>query len=604
MPLVRSPCRVALGLVLMGGAVLPAWAAAAGVSAVPLPVPSVVSLAPGVTYQRDVFAGDEVIHVVRVAPRGLASLDPIVVSGAISTRGDLSRATLAAAPGGAVASVNGDFFNFLQAYPSGLTITRGAGVVSTPNPLRSSLLIAPTGVLSLLRAALSASWVPIAGNGTAISAPGSISGINRPAAYASEVILFTPGYGATIARLPSRLPAGTSGAIPISEDSATIAPDTTGQLQPNGVITGTVVANGTGRAVRIPRSDLVLTGVGAAAAAIGARLPPGARVSVSIRIAGIAPGALALGGGPALVVGGHPIHTAGEGFTATQLVVRSERTAVGQTGDGTDLLVTAEGPGQGSPGITVPQQADLMARLGARVAMAMDSGGSSQMIAGGKEVMPWAHPRAISTAMVVRYTGVRIAALSAPVSPNHDGVDDRVAVPVVVPSPGTLRITLSAPHRATISLMDRVVPAVPISVPIDPIQLGLPDGTYQLNASLTPPLGAVSSDHQLVVVDRTLGDLSARPFLRNGQPEEQLDFRLARSAAVTIRVTTRAGRTLGVIVAARHLAPGHHAIIWNQRIGRAIISGGAAIIVDATTRFGTHGLIAPVELLRPRHPAH
>jgi hypothetical protein len=141
-------------------------------------------------------------------------------------------------------------------------------------------------------------------------------------------------------------------------------------------------------------------------------------------------------------------------------------------------------------------------------------------------------------------------------------------------------------------------------VDIDPVQLGLPDGTYQLNAVLTSLLGSVSSDHQLVVVDRTLADLHTRPFLRNGRPDEQIGYRLTRSAAVTIRVTTRAGRTLGVLVAARRFAAGHHNVIWNQRIGRAIVTGGADIVVEATTRFGTHGLIARVVLARPRRAAH
>ncbi len=599
MPLARSPLRVAVGLVLLVSAALPTWAAAAGVTAAPLQLPAVVSLAPGITYQREVLAGGQVVHVIRVSPKGLATLEPIVVSGVTSSRGDLASATRARTPAGAVASVNGDLFNFRQAYPSGLTITPSKGLVSTPNPLRSSLLIAPDGALALQRAVLSGSWEPIAADGTRLAPPRNINGINRPAVHASEYILFNPGYGATIAPLPVHLPAGATGPTPTKEDSATIAPDQPGPLEPNSAITGTVIANSSGRSVRIPPSGLVLTGVGAAGASIATSLPVGTRVSLITGIAGITPGTLAIGGGPALVVNGHPIHAAGEGFTASQLVTRSERTAIGQTAAGTDLLVTAQGPSQGSPGNTVPQQADLMARLGARVAIAMDSGGSSQMIVNGTDVMPWSTPRAISTAVVVRYSGVRIMSLSAPISPNNDGVNDRANVPIIVPSPGTLVVTLTASHRAPITVMDRVVLAMPIRVSIDPIRLGLPDGTYHLNASLTPLLGAVSTDSQPVVVDRTLGDLHTRSLLRNGQPQEHVAFRLWRSAAVTIRVTTRAGRTLGVIIARRFPA-GPHTTIWNQRIGRAIVTGGVDIVALATTRFGTHGLIARVGLLRPR----
>jgi hypothetical protein len=165
-------------------------------------------------------------------------------------------------------------------------------------------------------------------------------------------------------------------------------------------------------------------------------------------------------------------------------------------------------------------------------------------------------------------------------------------------------VTLTAAHRAPIALFAGAVPAVPMSVAIDPLRLGIPDGTYRLDASLTPVLGTVSSDHQQVVVDRTLGDLHARPFLRSGQPAEHIDFRLARSATVTIRVTTRAGRILGVIVASRRLTPGHHTIAWNQRIGRRMFSGGLAITAVATTGFGTGGLVARVVLPRQRGRAH
>ena len=595
---VRGPHRLALGLAFAASVVMPGWAAASGPSPLPLPTPATQELAPGVTYQRLVIAGGEVIHVVRIAPRGLASIDPIMVSGAVDTRGDLARATRALESGGAVASVNGDFFNFDQAYPSGLTVTRAAGVVSTPNPLRSSLLIAPSGLLSLERPVLAATWMPIDAAGTPLAPAGTIAGINRPAVHASEVLLFTPAYGSAIAGLPRRLPAGVSGPTPTAEDSATVVPDAPGPLAPNQTVTGTVVANTSARSARIPAGDLVLTGIGPAAASIATRLPVGRRVSLVARIAGVGPGTQALGGGPALVVGGHAVHNAGEGFVAGQLVPRSQRTAIGQTANGTDLMVSAEGPGQGSPGITVPQQADLMARLGARTAIAMDSGGSSQMIVNGADVMPWAQPRAISTAAVVQYAGVRLLPLTVPLSPNGDGVEDRADIPVLIPSPGTLQVTLTAAGRPSRMLLERAVPAVPLEVPIDPLRLGIPDGTYHLSAALTTVMGAVSRDTQVIVVDRTLGSLHARPLVSHHRPELQVGFRLARAAAVTVRVTTRAGRLIAVLLGPRRLTAGAHGLVWNQRRGRGTVSGGVDVVVQAASAVGTHGLVVPVGLLR------
>jgi len=578
--------------------------AAAGVSAIPSPIPALQTLAPGITYQREVIAGGEVIHVVRIAPGGLTTLQPVFVSGAVDARGDLARATRTLGSQGAVASVNGDFFNFDQAYPSGLTITAGQGLASTPNPLRSSLLIAPSGLLGLGRVRLAASWTPVATDGSALAATGTISGLNQPAVYPSEVMLFTPAYGRAIAPLPARLPAGTAGRTPTAEDSATIAPDEPGLLEPNQARTGRVVANSTARGARIPAGDLVLTGVGPAAASIAARLPVGARVRLQVLIGGLAPGTQALGGGPAIVVGGHAVHNAGEGFVPGQLTPRSQRTAIGQTATGIDLLVTVEGPGQRSPGITVPQQADLMARLGARTAIAMDSGGSSQMIVNGADVMPWSSPREISTAAVVRYAGVRVSRLAAPISPNGDGVDDTVHAGITVPSPGTLVVALGAAHRRTLTLFDGAVAAVPTGVGLNPARLGLPDGSYRLTATLTTTTGAVSRDTRVVVVDRTLGHLVARRLIRRGAPHEQIIFRLARAATVTVRITTRAGRLLAVPLSRRRLGAGSHAVVWNQRHGRSLVSGGAVVTVTATTALGTHGLTEPIALARAPRGHH
>jgi hypothetical protein len=416
--------------------------------------------------------------------------------------------------------------------------------------------------------------------------------------YPSEVMLFTPAYGPAIAPLPTRLPAGTAGRAPATEDSATIVPDAPGLLEPNQVRTGTVIANSAARGVRIPAGGFVLTGVGPAAASIAARLPVGGRVRLQVPIGGVAPGTQALGGGPAIVVGGRAVHNAGEGFVPGQLTPHSQRTAIGQTVNGIDLLVTAEGPGQGSPGITVPQQADLMARLGARTAIAMDSGGSSQMIVNGADVMPWASPRAISTAAVVRYAGVRVNTLAAPISPNGDGVGDAANVGITVPSSGTLVVTLGAARRRPLTLFAGAVPAVPTAVGLDPARLGVPDGSYRLTATLTTTTGAVSRDTRAVIVDRTLGHLVARRLIRRRAPKEQIAFRLARAATVTVRFTTRAGRLLASPLRRRRLAAGPHALVWNQRRGRTLVSGGVVITVTATTALGAHGLTESIALAR------
>ncbi len=122
---------------------------------------------------------------------------------------------------------------------------------------------------------------------------------------------------------------------------------------------------------------------------------------------------------------GRPIADAGEGLTASQTDQRTARTAVGQTQGGTFLLVTAEGPAQGSRGITAAEQAQLMADLGARVAVAMDAGGSAQMNLGTRPVMDWgASPRSLSTVVALDSRGLSLDEIPRRVTPNADRVDD------------------------------------------------------------------------------------------------------------------------------------------------------------------------------------
>ena len=132
---------------------------------------------------------------------------------------------------------------------------------------------------------------------------------------------------------------------------------------------------------------------------------------------------------------GRAITSAGEGFTSSQLDGHTARTAVGQTADGTVLLVTSEGPQQGSRGTPWPSRPSLMAGLGARTAIGMDSGGSALMAIGDRLVIPWSSERPISDALVVDYGGVQLSAPAAKISPNRDGVDDSTQTVVHTPLP-------------------------------------------------------------------------------------------------------------------------------------------------------------------------
>ncbi len=84
----------------------------------------------------------------------------------------------------------------------------------------------------------------------------------------------------------------------------------------------------------------------------------------------------AIGGGPLLVADGRPVFDAKESFAATTLNQRNARSAIGQLSDGRLLLVSVEG---GSPaysvGMTNYELGVALARLGARTAMGLGTGG-------------------------------------------------------------------------------------------------------------------------------------------------------------------------------------------------------------------------------------
>ena len=124
-------------------------------------------------------------------------------------------------------------------------------------------------------------------------------------------------------------------------------------------------------------------GIGSAGPTLVSEFPVGQQVALTPGLLGLPPGALnAIGGGPSLVSGGAAVARPTIGYTSSQLDARTSRPAVGQTAQGSLMLVTAEGPSQGSPGLTVADQARQMISLGAATAFAIDAGGSAQLAVG------------------------------------------------------------------------------------------------------------------------------------------------------------------------------------------------------------------------------
>jgi hypothetical protein len=161
-----------------------------------------------------------------------------------------------------------------------------------------------------------------------------------------------------------------------------------------------VVGFSTGRPV-IPHDGYAL----AAAAAqqdLLTRLWRGQRVTLALRLT---PAGLqhALQGGPRLVRGGRVfIPYAWEEFSSAFTGMRTARSAIGITAAGKVLLVTADGRTRRSTGMSLPEIAEVMRRLGAVDAMNLDGGGSATLVVGGRVVnaLPAGGERTVSSMLV------------------------------------------------------------------------------------------------------------------------------------------------------------------------------------------------------------
>jgi Phosphodiester glycosidase len=582
-------------IVLAALAAAPAAALAQGpVTALPpARPPAVLEIAPGIGYQRQVQGDGQVVHVVRAAPSPRVGLAPALAAGSPLRRGPLTAAIGARLNTGVVAGMNGDFFSYDTNSPSGVVLIDG-DLVHEPEASRPALVMPPTGVLASATLVLQGRFQAIDPTGVRRFAIRAFAGINRPPLRGSEAILYTPAFGAAT-------PASGS----VYEVSVRL--DQPGPLAPNLARTGTVVAAAQGGGMPIAAGNVVLAGVGSSGPPLVAELPVGQGVSLSPGLLGLPADALnAIGGGPALVSGGSPAGRPSIGYTSSQLDARTSRSAVGQTAQGSLLLVTAEGPSQGSPGLTVAEQAGLMTSLGATTAFAMDAGGSAQLAVWNDLVIPWSAPRSLSDVVLLSYDGVTLQPLPFRLSANGDHVDDSATEVVRSPVPGVAAVTIArrTGRPAKRLWQGRLGPGA-ATVNIDPRRLRLGDGVYVVVAKLTPDDGSSETEQRRrVIFDRTLSALTARSSTtgagRRARGRLAVGFRLLRPARVTVKVLSSSGSTIATLAGNRPLRQGRKRVVWNRRRGDALVSGTVQVTVEARSRFGTTGLQRSAVLKSPK----
>ncbi len=215
-------------------------------------------------------------------------------------------------------------------------------------------------------------------------------------------------------------------------------------LSMNTEVTGTVTKLNTGGSSRIPDDGVVVAATGSIGERLHQQVRPGEQVTVrlSSRLDWDAATDAAVAG-PPLVRDGRPVgqdEWNAQGFGPQHNTVDHPRTAVGFTGAGRALLVTADGRQPGySVGLTMPELRNLMLQLGAHDALSLDGGGATTMATHDRVVNHPSdpRPRGVSNSLVVR------SVFDVP-----GGVRD--ACPDQVPDPGFEDLAGSV-HRRTVA---------------------------------------------------------------------------------------------------------------------------------------------------------
>ncbi|WP_408994996.1 phosphodiester glycosidase family protein [Streptomyces europaeiscabiei] len=362
---------------------LSAWSVLAGaalVGAAPASgAPRAVSVAPGVEYTHfDIRAAKGLTHahVLSVDLRNRQVGVGLLYPGKVAARATVSRLATSA---GAVAGVNGDFFNNTETQHPGVAAT-GAPVgpaIAGGHTLKAAVPKGQRFGPSLPPGTSTEDVLGVTTDGTArldsIALDGSVTtsegdlplrGLNQYALPVGSVGAFTPDWG-SVSRMRAVCGTDTDRAAPCSTDTHEV-------LVEDGRVVGSAGTPGSGA---IAAGATVLVGREAGAQRLR-RLAPGDSVEVQhVLVASTGtPYAFALGGYPVLR-GGRPL----PGLDDTTSAVR---TAAGIADGGHRLLLLAlDGAAAYRTGLTIAEVADTMRELGSVEAFSLDGGGSSTLVA-------------------------------------------------------------------------------------------------------------------------------------------------------------------------------------------------------------------------------
>ncbi|MEW2155600.1 phosphodiester glycosidase family protein [Streptomyces sp. NPDC007189] len=369
----RAVLTVVTAFGVLAGAAL-AGAAPAGA------VPDGRRIAPGVTYRQfDVAAGAGTAHAhLLTVDLG----DPhvrvdLLHPGAVAARATVSRMADAA---GAVAGVNGDFFDISESQHPGVDAT-GASVgpavadgqvlkAAVPDGQRFGPALPPgartrdvLGVGTDRRARLDR--LTLTGRVTTPEGSFPLQGLNQYALAEDSVGAFTSRWG-SVSRTRAVCGTDTERSAPCSSDAYEVTVR-------GGRVASTADAPGSGP---IPAGTTVLVGREEGAQRLR-KLSVGDRVTVTHTLV-----AASSGVPYTFAIGGFPVLRDGRALPGLDDAASTVRTAVGVADGGRRLLILAlDGAAAYRTGMTVAEEADTMRSLGASDAFNLDGGGSTELVA-------------------------------------------------------------------------------------------------------------------------------------------------------------------------------------------------------------------------------
>ena len=493
----------------------------------------------------------------------LYSLAPALSTDQLQGKETLTHLASRVAAGATAVAIDGDYFDRKTGAPSGILVQNGV-LESPPATGRSSLGIAADGTLTAARVSLAGTWQ---GNGQRRPLL-----LNGPVGK-GKFTLYTPAYGTA------------------TPNESGVVEAVIGQLppaQPSVALDGTVTQVTTAGPTPIPPGGAVLVARGLQSTAqLRAEAPVGqhigALLSLSPNWSGLAS---AIGGGPALVRNGKPVFHANESFDPRRLNSRQPRGAIGQLPDGRILLVAVEGTNPAySIGMSSYELAVALSRLGATTAFGLDAGPAAGVAFNGTLLTrPSGETEAkLSDALVLSYAGVYVPQLAPVLSPNGDGVDERLALSYRIVRPSTVTASLAGPGGVTLPLDSGARSP------------GSPCGSAAAETGTALPRKVTTTAQKTFSLDDTLSALAVTTGSR-GLPAAT--FQLTRSANVVVRIE----RPNGVLVASLgsgQRPAGPQRVTWRGRIGKRRAPGGRyQVEVVATTSVGVSSLAA-LFLFRP-----